>query len=119
MCPRQRSKAAHLAESLKILLEFPGTVVHRDVASRQQTLKVALAHFRQTAGLREGQPLMLEQDQGKLPLQLWLSDPGRREDLVRNGYEHSRCFYYKPLAPSEALCRSRFLERIPPQRPPG
>ena len=54
----------------------------RNPAFRQQRLKGELAHLRQTARLREGQPLLLEQRQREFLLQLRLADMSRREDLV-------------------------------------
>ena len=41
-----------------------------------------MAHLRKAARLRERQPFLLEQHEGKLTLQLELADASRREHLV-------------------------------------
>src|SRR5437879_47444 len=83
-CQRQRSKPTHLAESPKIRMEFFDSIVDRNLAVCQQRLERELAHLSETARLRERQPLLLKQRQGKLLLQFGLTDVGRREHFIWN-----------------------------------
>jgi hypothetical protein len=63
-----------MAQGPEILTELFNPVMDGDLAFRQQRLKGELADFRQTARLREGQALLLEQRQRKFLLQLGFAD---------------------------------------------
>ena len=101
-----------MAKSFQILLEILYSVVNGDVAIRQQTLELSLAHSGQAARSSKGQALLLEQRQGEFPFQLQLSNVSCVEDFVRNRKWHSRCFYYTPSAkqkPPRHKCVERAL----------
>ena len=78
-------EAATFSATLSASQPAPSTVpsvMDRNLALRQQGLKCELAHFGETACLREGQPLLLEQRQGKFLLQLRLSDMSGHEHFI-------------------------------------
>ena len=79
------SKAFWLAHAPKILAEVLNAVMNRNPALRRQRLKGELADLREAARLREGQPLLLEQRQGKLLLKLRFGDVSRCESEMVTG----------------------------------
>ncbi|OFW22121.1 MAG: hypothetical protein A3H97_06885 [Acidobacteria bacterium RIFCSPLOWO2_02_FULL_65_29] len=78
----ERSKPSHLTKSAKVGVELFDAVVDRNLACRQQRLERELTESRETARLRESQPLLLEQRYGKFLLQLGLSHVRGREYFV-------------------------------------
>jgi len=63
-------------------MELVDSIMNWNLAFRQQRLESELAHFRKTARLREGQPLLLKQRQREFLLELELTDVSRGKDFV-------------------------------------
>jgi hypothetical protein len=61
-----------LVESLEVFTKLLNSIMDRNLALCQHRLKLQLAHFGQTAGLRKSQPRLLEKCYRELPLQLQL-----------------------------------------------
>jgi len=78
-----------LVESLEIFTELLNTVMDWNLALCQYRLKLQWCHFRQTAGLRQGQPRLLEKCHGKFSLQFPLAHMSRHEHFVCNRYRHA------------------------------
>lgn len=82
MYRKRRSKPFSLAEGPQILTEFLYPIMDGDLAFRQEGLKRELGDFRDTACLRESEPVLLEQHQREFLLQFRSTDVSGREYLI-------------------------------------
>jgi hypothetical protein len=79
---KQQSTPFRITESPNIFPEFLYSVMDRNLAISQQRLESKLARLRKTTRLRESQPLLLEQRQGKFSFKLGLAHVSRRENFI-------------------------------------